>query len=318
MNHYRMLLSLALCAGATSVLSIAAMGLEAPPVGLGQWGSAGVSPGSFNYPGAVAVDPSGYLYVTELGNHRVQKFSSMGAPVTSWGSFGEGNGQFRRPYGIAVDGNGNVYVADLDNHRVQKFSSGGEHILSWGSFGVGTGQFRYPAFVAADAAGHIYVTDHANHRVQVFTAEGAFITSWGTNPHPYGIALDPSNHVLTVTDDGAVQAFSTSGVLLDSWSAPTSASVGARGIATDIAGNIYIAGSVSHLIYKFSASGQLLVSWGGLGSTLGRMSAPHDVAVDAAGTIFVVDSFNNRIQYFGPGATSGIRSSWTQIKKLYR
>ncbi|MFQ5970464.1 MAG: 6-bladed beta-propeller, partial [Nitrososphaerales archaeon] len=49
------------------------------------WGSPGTDDGKFSSPTTVAVDSSGYLYVTELNNHRVQKFDSDGRFITKWG-----------------------------------------------------------------------------------------------------------------------------------------------------------------------------------------------------------------------------------------
>ena len=46
-----------------------------PPAYLLQWGSAGSGPGQFNVPYAIAVDAEGYVYVTDINNHRVQKFA---------------------------------------------------------------------------------------------------------------------------------------------------------------------------------------------------------------------------------------------------
>ncbi|MEW6247515.1 MAG: 6-bladed beta-propeller [Nitrospirota bacterium] len=77
--------------------------------------------GQLRSPWGIAVDSQGDVYVTDTGNHRVQKFDREGNFVTQWGGFGNGDGQFNFPYGIAVDAKGSVYVVDSGNTRVQQF-----------------------------------------------------------------------------------------------------------------------------------------------------------------------------------------------------
>jgi len=90
-----------------------------------KWGSYGTGDGQFNYSDGVAVDSSGYVYVVDVHNARIQKFTSDGTFVTKWGIEGSGDGQLDKPGGVAVDSSGYVYVADTFNHRVQKFKKGG-------------------------------------------------------------------------------------------------------------------------------------------------------------------------------------------------
>jgi len=71
------------------------------------------------------VDGSGYVYVADTSNNRIQKFDGGGTFITAWGSFGSGNGQFNRPFGMATDGNSHVYVVDSSNYRIQNFDSNG-------------------------------------------------------------------------------------------------------------------------------------------------------------------------------------------------
>jgi DNA-binding beta-propeller fold protein YncE len=108
------------------------------------WGSPGSSAGQFIEPSGVAVDSSGNVYVTDLLNNRVEKFTGSGTFITQWGSQGSGAGQFEDPHGIAVDSSGNVYVADwtniYGNGRVEKFTSSGTFITQWGSIGSGVSQ----------------------------------------------------------------------------------------------------------------------------------------------------------------------------------
>ncbi|MGD2295419.1 MAG: SMP-30/gluconolactonase/LRE family protein, partial [Candidatus Aminicenantes bacterium] len=100
-----------------------------------KWGELGSGDGQFQYPGGIDLDINGIVYVTDLFNHRIQKFDSKGNFLAKWGSYGSGDGQFKYPQGIAIDFIGNVCVADHGNHRVQKFDTDGHFLVKWGSFG---------------------------------------------------------------------------------------------------------------------------------------------------------------------------------------
>ena len=82
-----------------------------------------------NFPGGVAVDGSGNLYIADAINHRVRKVDGSGTitTVAGTGTFGfSGDGgpatsaELNDPDGVAVDGSGNLYIADFDNSRVRK------------------------------------------------------------------------------------------------------------------------------------------------------------------------------------------------------
>jgi hypothetical protein len=182
-----------------------------------KWGIQGSGDGQLINPTNVAVDSSGNVYVVDMQNNRIQKFSSTGTFLTKWGTYGPSDGQFNRPYDVAVDSSGNVYVADTQNNRIQKFSSTGTFLTKWGTYGLGDGQFSSPTGVGVDSSGNIYVTDTYNHRIQKFTPNGIFLTKWGNSgsgdgqfSSPDGVAVDLSGNVY-VTDWGnhRIQKFSS-------------------------------------------------------------------------------------------------------------
>src|SRR2546422_150294 len=93
---------------------------------LAKWGTKGQEPGQFWNPWGIAVDRDGFVYVTDTGNHRVQKFDRDGNFETQWGGFGSARGQFNFPYGIGVDRRGSIFVLDSSNFRVQQFMTADE------------------------------------------------------------------------------------------------------------------------------------------------------------------------------------------------
>jgi tripartite motif-containing protein 71 len=177
----------------------------------------GSGDGQFQIPTHIAIDPKmGYLYIADMLNHRIQKFTYDGnfigwigkctggsncdltyqtakdfgcnASTCTGLDAGRGPAQFLYPGGIAIDSSGNLFVADNGNYRIQKFSSDGEFISAWGShcnlrtgsgcydpdgqtgpLSLGDGQFSDNiGDVAVDSLGKVYVSDNGNDRIQVF------------------------------------------------------------------------------------------------------------------------------------------------------
>jgi len=126
------------------------------------WGTQGTGDGRFKNPRSVAVASDGSVYVADVGNFRIQKFTSEGIFVSKWGNVSH-------PFGIPVASDGSVSVADTYNRSVQRFTSEGVFISNWGTDGTGDGEFQYPSGVAVASDGSVYVTDADNHRIQKFT-----------------------------------------------------------------------------------------------------------------------------------------------------
>ncbi len=164
-----------------------------------KWGTRGDANGEFNGPFGVAADADGNVYVTDRGNHRVQKFEvrrNGGAwevrHVRTWGRKGTGPGEFDGPLGITLDSAGNLWVADGYNHRLQRFSRDGDFLGVVGRFGRGAGEFVTPTWVTFDASGNYYVSetnsdpanvaaeDLGHQRIQKFDASGRFLLQWGS------------------------------------------------------------------------------------------------------------------------------------------
>jgi len=70
-----------------------------------------------------------------------------------------------------------------------------------------------------------------------------------------------------------------------------------RGIARDASGLFYITDKGSHRIKVLNAQGELLRSWGGLGSEAGQFNTPLGITVTAS-EVFIAEFANARIQVF--------------------
>jgi hypothetical protein len=74
-----------------------------------------------------------------------------------------------------------------------------------------------------------------------------------------------------------------------------------QGIATDAAGNVYVADTGNNRIQKFTATGAFVDHWGGAGADPGEFNGPRGIATDPAGNVYVADTGNDRVQKFTAG-----------------
>jgi uncharacterized protein (TIGR03437 family) len=118
------------------------------------------------------------------------------------------------------------------------------------------------------------------------------------------------DEVFKVTPDGIITAFAGSGFggsspNLGDGGAATSASFSLGGLAIDASGNVYIADTIHNRIRKVSTTG-IITTFAGNGSSnysgdggpaiAAGLNLPFGVAVDAAGNLYVADTFNYRVR----------------------
>jgi tripartite motif-containing protein 71 len=271
----------------------------------GRWGSYGTAAGRLAYPRGLAVGPDGNVYVANTGNDRIDVFDKGGTLLRSFGTSGRAVGQFDAPVGVAADAGGIRAVTDSVNGRLELLNPDGSPASSWGSPAPGPTILPNPVAVAFDAGANAYVLDRKRSRIVVFARATGLpvrtIGSPGSGPgqlrNPSALTIDGGGTIL-VADSGneRIARFATGGGYLG---ATTGVGVG-RGIAVTPDGSRTYVSTSSNRIGVWDPSGSEVDEFGGQGSKLGKLESPGQIALDAAGNLWVADRGNNRIQQFGP------------------
>jgi hypothetical protein len=151
--------------------------------------------GLFKRPHGLQVGPGDTLLTTDDGDSCVRVFSAEGALLATIGEPGApapfmSGRPFHRCTHTALSPQGEVYVADgYGNACVHKFAPDGRHLKTWGESGTGPGQFYIPHNICCDAEGLVYVADRENHRIQVFDSEGRYQTEWRGVHRPCALCM---------------------------------------------------------------------------------------------------------------------------------
>lgn len=247
--------------------------------------------GGFNGPRGDVFDAAGDLFVSDTYNERIEKFVPSGTGYTfslAWGMRGETPTTMNYPRLMCFDPvNGDIIVANTDSNEVVAWSTSGHE--QWAGLGLAS-----PYGVACGANGNVYAANGNGQNVVVFNSSGAQTGTIGSGlGFVRGIWVDTDGTIWTdVAATGAVYHFSAAGTQLSKFS--VGATGGAFGIAGD-AGFLYIALSSSNTVAQYTRSGTLVGTFGGAGTTLGKLRTPQGLTFGPNGHLFVVEQNNDRV-----------------------
>ncbi|MBS0261098.1 MAG: hypothetical protein JSS02_04015 [Planctomycetes bacterium] len=253
----------------------------------------------FNAMHNLAVAPTGEIFIADTLNHRVRKIDPRTGIITPWAGTGQkgysgDNGparqaQFNGVYCVTLTPNAKtLLVVDLENRRVRAVDLASGQI----SLVAGNGQRGVPAngatatdaplvdprAVTADDRGQIYILERTGHALRVVDPQGKIQTLVGTGQ------AGPVDR-----DVPALQATLR----------------GPKHLCLDHHGDVIIADTDNHAIRKYLVKERRLVLIAGTGTKgsagVGgppeklELNQPHGVTLNAAGELYIVDSWNDRV-----------------------
>ncbi len=281
-------------ASGNRLLKVDAAGLLTHVAGQGSPGDSGDGgpplAAQFRGPHHLAVLPDGDVLVADTWNGRVRRMRWSGDTVESVPGFSVPAEQARGfgPYCIALDAAGSqLYVADLHRIHAVDVKTGRARVVAGnGRKGVPpdgadavTAPLVDPRAVAVDHQGNVYILERGGHALRV---------------------VDRAGKIRTV-----VNASGQKGATGDGGDALAARLNGPKHLCVDRDDNVIIADAENNLIRKYvPATGRILRVAGtgrkgaaGLGGPPDQceLNRPHGVTVHADGTLYITDSYNNRI-----------------------
>ncbi len=291
-------------------------GVVATVIGTGEIGDAPEGQANqirLNHPTNVVFDSQGRLLLAAWHNSKVMRLDFSTGMLTGFAgdgsrAFGGDNGpaitaKLDLPVGLAFDhATGDTYICDEANVRIRKVDSAGviTTICGNGTRGYsGDGgpataaQLNLPAGQSAPSVGRIafangtlYIADYLNHCVRAIdTSTGIITTLAGNGTAGYSGDGGPGT---------AAQLFSPSDV------------------DVDVDGNVYVADTYNSVIRRVDTAGTITtfagvqhaftgdgsVHYGGDNgpATAALLDRPHGIGFDAAGNLYIADTYNTRVR----------------------
>ena len=285
------------------LLRVDAQGILNVVAGTGKKGTSGDNRparlATFNSMHNLAASTDGFIYLADTWNNRIRKFDPMTGIITAFagtgknGYAGEGGpalkATFTGIYSLAFSfPPTKLYLADLENRRIRviDMKTGSVDLVAGnGKRGVPqdgaeakSAPLVDPRAVAVDRKGNVYILERSGNALRVVDAGGKIRTVAGTGKA--GAALGGGDPLKAQLNS-------------------------AKHLCVDLQDNVIIADSANHRILKYSPKEARITAIAGTGEKGNSgnggpalevsLNEPHGVFVHPSGTLYIVDSLNNRV-----------------------
>jgi len=251
-----------------------------------------------NYPGAIAIDGSGNIWIPNIAGNSLSKISPLGVPATGQPF----TGSLNNPYSVAADASGNAWVTSRYTESVVEFNSSGTVVNTY----KGNGSLS-PMGVALDASGNMWVANNGGTTVsELSLSTGKEATgspfSLSSASQPASVTIDTSGYIW-VANAGAddIEQLSSSGANAGKSPYTGGGDGGWLLSAVDSSGSVWVPNTSGNTITKMTkdgASGNYKTT-----SISGGMNQPYQVALDGAGNAWVTNEGSGTFVEFSNAGT---------------
>ncbi len=225
-------------------------------------------------PAAVAIDPSGNLYLADTHNHRIRRVDATTGIITTIAGTGVAgvspnnvaaiSAKLDLPLALALDAAQNLYFADARLHIIRRIAASTGFVTTIAGNGTQgyagdngpalSASIDTPTGLAVDVGNNLYLADTHNHRIRrVDAVTGIITTVVGTGQAGF-------------SGDGATATSSRLNL--------------PRGLTLDASGNLFLADSLNHRIRRVDAiTGQISTLAGDGTQTYAGDSGPASYAI---------------------------------------
>ena len=285
--------------------------------------------------------------LTERANGNMELIASGASTIFTRNSKGEfespsnsGNLSLQAKEKESGKGISEYVLSDSSTDTKTKFEQPKEALSvtpTYGSrFGTEAGQLKHPISDAVDSSGDLWVVSNESDLIEKFSPTGVLLATYGSEGtgagqyiSPWGIAIDPRNGNVYVSDQGnnRIEEVSSSGTFIKTfgWGVNKSgkdefeictaecktgiAGSGngqfstVAGLAVDSSGNVWVADFGNDRIEEFNEKGEYQKKFGSKGTSSEEFEGPTDIAI-SGGNLYITDYHNNRVQEFSTAGTN--------------
>ena len=269
-----------------------------------RFGLRGSRRGQFRDGRGLAVDATGRVYVADAGTGRIVVFDRDGTPLGRLRPAPTAHDASQSLAAVAVTPARQLFALDREARTLTRFSPAGAP-----EWRIELADLTDPSALAAAPDGTLLVTDTGQRTVVRLSADGRVVARVAAATHfesPTAVAAAADGSVYVVDAvPGRMHRLSAGLAPQSDWPLRQAAPPSASSIAiSPVDGAVYVIQAEAGTVGRYTPDGRFTWAVGESGGTAGLLG-PTAVAIDAEGSVYVLDATRNQVVRFDVGRQPG-------------